>query len=545
MISQKRLMQTITDLVSVKSISGTKKEVLAVYKTAEIISEIDYFIQNPDNLNIFPIENDMYNRSFITAFYKSPQKTNNTILITGHLDVVGVEDFGDLKKFAFDIQKITKKMHKLTSDENALLDLQSGDWLFGRGIADMKYGIALAIELLRWFSTQNITGNILFLGVPGEESNSEGMRAAIPYIRKLQDEGTNFKACFVTENTIPRHDKDTDKRIYLGSIGKVLPLFFCKGKESHVCDSLSNFNPNLVISEITNLMESNTDFCSPHKGEFNSPPTCLKQSDLKELYNVQTPVYSYSYYNLLVLKLDSKDLIEKLKKIAYEAFNKALSVLNESRKKYAELTNTEFYEVSFTPKILTYEELFNEVSSIHSNINVYIEKNLAKWKKYKLDLQSISPRIIKLLCKMYPYNEPLIIIGFAPPYYPSKTIDSSNNDDQNLLNIIDKTIDYAKNQLDETIEKSHFYDAISDLSYTGLNPKDDNNLIFNNMATISKLYDLPTDSLSKLNIPSIVFGGLGKDFHKNTERLHIPYSLNVVPKLYQYLIKTLFEENSS
>lgn len=47
----------------------------------------------------------------------------------------------------------------------------------------MKYGIALEIEVLRKITLdKKFQGNILFIAVPGEESNSEGMLGAVTYI---------------------------------------------------------------------------------------------------------------------------------------------------------------------------------------------------------------------------------------------------------------------------------------------------------------------------------------------------------------------------
>ena len=46
-----------------------------------------------------------------------------------------------------------------------------------------------------------------------------------------------------------------------------------------------------------------------------------------------------------------------------------------------------------------------------------------------------------------------------------------------------------------------------------------------------KLYNVPLDKIKKLNIPAINYGCFGKDAHKWTERVYMPYSFNVLPKL--------------
>ena len=75
-----------------------------------------------------------------------------------------------------------ERINELKLDEDTLKDFKSGEWIFGRGTADMKFGIALEMEILREFSeNRDFKGSLMFLAVPGEESNSEGMVAAVPF----------------------------------------------------------------------------------------------------------------------------------------------------------------------------------------------------------------------------------------------------------------------------------------------------------------------------------------------------------------------------
>lgn len=82
--------------------------------------------------------------------------------------------------------------------------------------------------------------------------------------------------------------------------------------------------------------------------------------------------------------------------------------------------------------------------------------------------------------------------------------------------------------------------GICDLCYTGVKSENMRD-ISSNILGLNKNYTFPIESLKKIDIPSVVFGGFGKDFHKYTERLNIPYSLEILPKLYEHLILKLFE----
>lgn len=102
-------------------------------------------------------------------------------------------------------------------------------------------------------------------------------------------------------------------------------------------------------------------------------------------------------------------------------------------------------------------------------------------------------------------------------------------------------LEYAKEHFDADIEKDHYYMPLCDLSYTEITDKKELNTIVSNILGINKSYNLPVDELSQLDIPSIAFGGFGKDFHKFSERLNIHYSFEVVPNLYEKAIYDLFK----
>ena len=141
---------------------------------------MDYFKQHPKNLIKVQIKENPFQRSYIIGLYLGNTKSNKTVILTGHYDVVGVEEFGHLKDIAFNPIEFTKRVSELYLNENAKEDLQTGDYIFGRGTADMKFGLSLDIEILRHFiEIGELEENILFLAVPGEESNSEGMLAAL------------------------------------------------------------------------------------------------------------------------------------------------------------------------------------------------------------------------------------------------------------------------------------------------------------------------------------------------------------------------------
>lgn len=538
-----KIMSTLLELVSVPGIAGTKSEGLTAEKTLNILEDIPYFQHHHENLNLIKIKSDPLNRSFVSALFCSSKPSKKTIILTGHLDVVDIEDYGHLKDLAFNPIELKKRIKELPLDKDAINDLESGDYIFGRGTADMKFGLALHIELLRELSSRDdFEGNILFLAVPGEESNSEGMLAAVPHLLELNKKyGYKYIGLFVSECCIPKEIGDETKRIYLGTAGKVMPLFLFVGKETHVYESFSGLNPNLLATELNRLLELNPDFCDINKGNITPPPTCLKQTDLKELYSVQTPLMAASYYNVLTLNLSIDELIEKLKNLCFQAFHNTLNIIEKSVNKFASISNRNSLREEFEPKVLTYEEVYKKVKeTLGDKFDTYIQGKIEQWINENMDLQTIAINIMKETYLNYSDKSPAIIIGFAPPYYPDKHLIEDKADDMVLLKVIDNILEYAKDKFNTNIEKDHYYMALCDLSYTGITNKKGLNTITSNILGINKSYNLPVDELSQLDIPSIAFGGFGKDFHKFSERLNISYSFEVVPNLYEKAIYELF-----
>lgn len=541
---KERIYDTLKELVISPGISGTESENITSQKIYDILSDMPYFKENREQFGIEEIEGDPYGRKFVWGVVSGDENEKDTLILTGHFDVVGVEEFGHLKSIAFNMEECTKRINELKLDEETLKDLKSGEWIFGRGTADMKFGIALDIELLREFSeNRDFNGNLMFLAVPGEESNSEGMIAAVPFLLKLQEQREyNYCGVIVSECSIPTKSNEDFKKIYMGSVGKIMPSFFCVGKETHVVEPLRGLNPNALVSEINRLLESNPNFSDQYMGNTTPPPMCLKQMDLKELYSVQSPLYAAAYYNLLTLNMSENELMLNLKNLALKAFTNVLDDLKLKREAFIKKSKLEAQFLEVEPLVMTYNELLIEVKKNYTDFEKHIKEKTELWKKDKMDNQTIAINIVRETYEKYQNKSPMIVISFIPPYYPHKHLHGINEEHNKFINVIEQTIQYAQENFGEKIIKDDFFMGISDLSYTGIGDSENLDSLASNIVGYGINYSLPLEALSKLNIPGVVFGGEGKDFHKYSERLNVPYSFNVVPELYKRIINSILKK---
>lgn len=138
--SPEKLFSLCTELVSIPSITGkVGSENEAALFIERWLRHVPYFEKNSGNIFIVPIKNDSLNRFCVAAFLEADPPCKETIIITGHFDVVDTKGFGPLESLAFRPQAYTERLKKELLPTKARLDYEKGYYLFGRGVADMKY----------------------------------------------------------------------------------------------------------------------------------------------------------------------------------------------------------------------------------------------------------------------------------------------------------------------------------------------------------------------------------------------------------------------
>ena len=141
------------ELVNIPSIVKTSGEMVCAKKIHEIYSNLPYFKENPEHLLFQQTENDEIERYNVLAMVRGTKgNSKKTVILMGHLDTVGVDDFGILKEFAFDPDKLPALFRELNLGEEINIDIDSGEYMFGRGVLDMKAGIAGQMYLIKYFS---------------------------------------------------------------------------------------------------------------------------------------------------------------------------------------------------------------------------------------------------------------------------------------------------------------------------------------------------------------------------------------------------------
>lgn len=534
---------TLLQLTACPSITESEEERDMAKIIYGMLQDIPYFQAHPEHLLLHRIDKE--NLYAVMALLKHPVPKKKTAILISHFDVVGVEEYGFLKEYAFDPETYTHKLRDIHLPEEAQKDLHSGEWLFGRGTMDMKCGLAIHMELLQYYSGHfdALDCNLLLLTVPDEEGNSKGMLGCG---EKLVEWANIFELDFHilinSEPIFPLYEGDTRKHIYTGSVGKLLPMFFCVGKETHVGEPYGGFNPHILLSEIHKQLEVNPKYCEKHHDFVCPPPTCLKQKDLKESYSVQIPRTAVAYYNWILLKDDPQTVLKKMTQIAEASVKRVLSERKERIEHFQALSSYAVADQSWNIVIKTFEEIYDRVLDTHGqSFQNHLNHKISQWiKENILDSRELTIKIVDEVCSYYPDKNPLVVLLFAPPYYPSAWNQGNSEKECTALKAAKNLVDYSQNTLDTTLSISPFFPGLSDSSYFGIKKGTKiADALMPNMPVWNRTYQLPLEALEQLDIPVINISTFGKDAHKYTERLHLPFSLEITPKMIMYYLENL------
>jgi arginine utilization protein RocB len=533
-------------LVSICSVNGSDGGEKAIAEYIEsYLREIPYFKDHPDRVIIQPLKDDALGRRNVMALLMGEkEKNSHTLIWHGHMDTVGVDDYKGLKKYSFDPDALAEALKEIDLPEDMKKDLDSGDYMFGRGALDMKSGDAVFLVLLKHLAAdvKNLSGNILLSINPVEENRHQGIIEETPVLMSLKETyGLEYVAAINNDYTCPLYPDDPHHYIYLGTVGKLLPCFYIQGKETHVGQPFEGFDASRVASKLVEKITLNADFLDVYNGEYTLPPMVLKMKDLKDSYNVQTAFDSFVYFNYLVHNEEITDTIPKFTKVASQVLDEELTYLNTQYKRFCELTKTEYKPYAYDPQVYTYAQLKElYLESFTDKDYRALETKAAKLNEQGVDQREIPLTIIKSMLNALHFNNPVIVMYFAAPYCPHNTLKEEVPQEKKIKDQLTKMMaDFSeKTGLDYKILQ--FFPSLSDSSYIKIDDsKESLEALKDNFPAMKYLYNLDIDTLKALNIPALDFGVYGKDAHKWMERVYKPYSFETLPQLILEAVHTL------
>ncbi|PLT29709.1 M20/M25/M40 family metallo-hydrolase [Peribacillus deserti] len=535
-------------LVNIESIVNTDGEKVMAHSLYTLLSSFPYFTEHPSHLALVPTVQDEQERYNVLAFVKGTKgSSNRTVILMGHMDTVGIDDFNQLKTVACSPEELQKALLRENLPDSAKEHLDSGDWMFGRGVLDMKSGVASHLYLIKYFSEHpdELDGNIVFLSECDEEDGSHGVLSALKTFKEWKEEHRfNYVAAINADFVSPRFEGDENRYIYKGTVGKLLPSFYITGAETHVGSCFEGLDPNFIAAELTRQINYNPELCNEAFGETTVPPVSLKQTDLKPSYTVQTALSAYVYYNFFIHSWSPKDVLHKLKEQAEIAFRHALNMYEDRYKRFCTISGEPYANHPWEPKVLLYEEM--EQLLVQENGDAYIN-HMAEFKQAllldtELDTRMFAARVVEEAWKWMRDKSPAIILFYSSLYSPRIELTGKTADEESLIQALDHAVEEIQPSYPHPIVTRNFFPYISDMSFIALSDDDEGiNAVSSNNPGWGTKHFVDYSDVRDLNVPVINIGPYGLDAHKKLERMEMSYSLEVVPNLTYKVIQKLLD----
>ncbi|CAN7647978.1 M20/M25/M40 family metallo-hydrolase [Rhizobium sp. LjRoot254] len=528
-------------LVSWPSESGTSGEAEFADRLAGLLREIPYFRDHPEDIALIDSHGAPTAGNVVAVVRGSGKRT---LAFGGHFDTVETSNYLELKHLACKPDELTAALiadlesRPLTATEaRALDDLRSGDFVPGRGMLDMKSGVAAGIAALERFSEMaDRVGNLVLFATPDEERNSRGMRSlrdALPGLMKRWNldivAGVNLDA------TSDQGDGSEGRAIYRGTIGKLLPFAFVVGQASHASYPFEGISAHRIASEIMLAFEANPALCDTGEAQVSPPPICLEAKDLRGGYEVTTPDKVWLAFNWLFHSRTPSELYSDFNAIVGRAVEKALGDFKAKAADYAHMNGTEPGKLDFTGRVISFAELRQETLKAGGLDAQHRFDALASSLAGNDNPLNVTRSLVEFMAAEARITGPAVITGFSSLHYPHTHLDLSRDLDRSFAEALDRARGAIESRHATSFKRREYFTGISDMSFFGAAiDESDTAVVADNTPAALWVDRPPADTLT---YPVVNIGPWGREFHQRLERLYMPYAFDVFPKFLVEIVR--------
>lgn len=540
----------LKELVKIPSVSNTEGERDAAKWLSDAISSQDYFKVHPEYAGLYELPGDRLGRGTPYGLVKG--SSDKTIILTGHYDVVDTSEYGKFENLAYDIEG-WKKLHGQELEEllamlppRAREDFESGQWIFGRGVNDMKGGLCIGLALLDWYGKwmlrePGLPGNLLFAAVADEEAYSAGMRGSAGFFVDLKEKQKLDYSCLV--DLEPVFDGGQGMEVNIGSVGKTMPAVLVQGAKAHVVECFRGLNAVGVLADFFLKTELAPEFSERYEDEICPPPTWFNLRDRKKGYDVSVPLRAAGYMSMLGYARTPEEILSRLKELGKESFRDYMARMKKQEE--AAGICTPLPAVDFDSCVMEYGGLLKFCKEKGgSDFEVWYKKLYEKTGEQvengDLNYPQATLEVMEALLDYSGITRPLMVIAFAPPYYPafhSDRIEGKEGAGSAAYEILAQA---AEDTCGARLLKKHYFCGISDLSYCG-GPREELLRAYAANAPLwGNLYRMDFGAMSGFKVPSLLFGPIGRDAHQMSERVNAASLLEEIPEIMKNFIEQMF-----
>jgi arginine utilization protein RocB len=172
-----------------------------------------------------------------------------------------------------------------------------------------------------------------------------------------------------------------------------------------------------------------------------------------------------------------------------------------------------------------------------------LEAEAKKLDQQEVDQREIPVTLIKDMLKALKFNDPMIVLYFAPPYCPHNTLKNEVQEEKAVKEQLIQMVKEFGEKKGLDYQVLQFFPSLSDSSYLKIDDSPKSlQALKRNFPMMEQFYDLPIETIKSLNIPALDFGVYGKDAHKWMERVNKHYSFEILPELILEAVHTMLYE---
>ncbi|WP_337184301.1 M20/M25/M40 family metallo-hydrolase [Shinella sp.] len=511
------------------SVTGSPDEAEFSERLRALLAGTPYFRDRPGQLFTVDSHGEPLTRSVVALVRGAGRRT---VVLAGHFDTVSIANYGTLAPLACDPEPLTQAlMGELRSrpvngaEAKALEDFQSGDFIAGRGLLDMKSGLAAGIAVLERFAgLEAPVGNLLFVATPDEENRSRGMRSlrnALPEIARRFD--LDIVAGINLDASSCERGGEEGRAVYLGSIGKFAPFAFVIGRPTHAGYPFNGTSAHRISAEITRAMDTVPELSDEAFGERSPPPVCLEARDIRDGYDVTTPDRVWLSFNWLTHRRSASEILEEFHAVVSGALRTALETQDAHAARYHGRD-----ALPTDGLVLTYAGLLERVEARGGTLALARLDALDRALSGGTDPLKISREIVSAAVTEAGLEGPAVIVGFGSLHYPLVHLERLEAG-RILRERLQPVMRAAADRHGTSIKFKQIFAGISDMSFFGHRPDaGEAGLLAANTPSPAFTDDAPEGLLS---FPTVNIGPWGRDYHQKWERVHAPYTFEVLPDL--------------
>ncbi|EYD72906.1 Arginine utilization protein RocB [Rubellimicrobium mesophilum DSM 19309] len=454
-----------------------------------------------------------------------------TVLLTGHYDTVTTSDYGDLEEVALRPEELAPRLRARLESARpgsaewlAREDLASGRFLPGRGLLDMKAGLAAGLSAMAAFAADpRARGNLLFIAVPDEENASAGARRAAVELGPLaRERGLEIRLAVNLDAIADDGDGTAGRVVALGTVGKVLPTAFVVGAPVHSGFPLRGLNAAVLAAALAQRLEWAPELTDETAAEPGTPVSLLSLKDGKAGYDVTTPGTAFAYWNVLNHRRDPARVLDIVEALAREAVRACVEDLHARALRSGQPSGP----IATAPEvpILRYSQLLARVRATDAAIDQAVAAEGARLAATGMPFPDICQVLTAMLWTRSGLSGPAIVLGLgSTPYLATELADPRTRAD------IDALLAEAPARHGTSLHAVDYFAGISDMSFFGQGDAG----AFARLAPETPAWDtcvrLGPSSLA--GVPTVNLGPWGRDYHTPLERIEADYGFRVLPRL--------------